>query len=142
MGGRSTAEYYRAYRIANKERIAEYRATNAARFAEYDRTYAATPEGRARAKRYRETHREQLAAYQVAWKAAHVERVTAYEHAYWRSHRARLTTQARARRVADPLIYLLGERVLISSLPPELIPLAHSLRQLRQAAKTMSKESR
>lgn len=90
------AEYQRAYRLANRERLraqqAAYRATHKAEAAEYNRAYyaAAADARRAYSRRYHSEHRETIAArrqdpaylarhraYKVSERARHPGRIAA-----------------------------------------------------------------
>ncbi|TFD16818.1 hypothetical protein [Cryobacterium sp. TMT4-10] len=58
--------------------------------------------GRARAKRWRETHPDRVRKYQQRWVEENREKVREYYNRYYANHRAEVSARAAARRDADP----------------------------------------
>lgn len=82
---------------------------------------------------------ETINARRRAHYAAHREEIRARRHAYRADHLEESRARGRAYRAAHPVLHNFGDRITISTLPPELQSLALTINRARRAIRNFGK---
>lgn len=84
-------------------------------------------------------HAEERRAHQAAYDAIHAEEIAARHAAYNAAHTEERAAYGRIYRAAHPVLHSLGDRITITTLPPELQPLALKINEVRRTIRNLGK---